>query len=128
MVPWGIFQSMTGRGEKRIFALGNLLRRCASWPTMHKRRSRAGPALDLRAGRGEKWRLLMGQRAWSPSKDRLFCPSQKPWGNGAKGRAELAPAPDLHWAREPERARARGVPWRCKSSRQGARRKGPEEA
>ena len=93
MVPWGIFQNMRGRGAKRIFAFVNLLRRCASWPTMHERHSRAGRALDLRAGRGKKWQLVMGQQAWSPSKHRLFCPSQKPWGNGAKGRAELAPLP-----------------------------------
>ncbi|KAK4828319.1 hypothetical protein QYF61_025331 [Mycteria americana] len=94
---------------------------------MHGKRSGACPALVLHAGRAGEWQLLTGQQAWSPSKQRLFCTSKNPWGNGAKGRAELAPTPNLQWAREPERARARVVPWSCKSSRREGSRKGPEE-
>ena len=86
---------------------------------MLEKRSHTCPALVLHTGRAGKWQLLMGQQAWSPSKHRLFCRSKNPWGNGAKGRAELTPTINLHCAREPERARTRAVPWRCKSSRQG---------
>ena len=110
-----------------LFAFQNLRLRCASWPVMQEKRSRACPALLLHAGRAAQWQLLMGQQAWSPSKQGLFCTSQNPWGNGGKARAELAPAPNLQWAREPKRGRARVVPWRRKSSRQAARGKGPEE-
>ena len=87
---------------------------------MHEKRSRACPVLAWHAGRAQKWQLLVVQQGWSPSKHRLFCTSKKPWGNGAKGRAELASAPNLPWAREAGRARARGAPGRCKSSRQEA--------
>ena len=52
---------------------------------------------------------------------------KNPIGNGAKGRAELSPTPNLQWAREPERARARLAPWRCEGSRQERSRRGPEE-
>ena len=43
-----------------------------------------------------------GLQVWSPSKLRLFCTSENTWGKGAKGRAELAPTPNLQREREPE--------------------------
>lgn len=49
---------------------------------------------------------------------------KNPTGNGAKGRAELSPTPSLQGAREPERARAQVVPWRCEGSRQEWSRRG----
>lgn len=64
------------------------------------------------------WQLLMGQQGWNPSKHRLLCTAKNPLGNGAKGRAEPAPTPSLHWAMEPESTRAGVVPWRCQSSGQ----------
>ena len=109
-----------------LFAFQNLLR-CASWPVMHDKHSRACPALVLHAGRAAKRQLLMVQQACSPSKHGLFCTSKNPWGNGAKGRAELAPTANLQRAREPQGARAQVAPWRCESSRQEPRRKGPED-
>ena len=73
------------------FAFPNLLHRCASWPVMQEKRSRACPALVLQAGRAGKGQLRMGQQAWSPSKHRLLGTSKNPRGNGAKGRAESLP-------------------------------------
>ena len=102
-----------------LFAFQNLLRHCALWPAMHEKHSCACPVLVLHTRRAEQQQLLMGQQAWSPSKHRLLCRSKNPWGNGAKGRAQLSPTTDWHWTREPKRGRARVVPWRCKSSRQG---------
>ncbi len=51
---------------------------CASWPVMREKRSRACPALVLRAGRAGKWLLVMVQRGCSPPKHRLFCRGKKP--------------------------------------------------
>ena len=103
-----------------LFAFQNLLR-CASWPVRHENHSPACPALVLRAGRAEKWQLLMGQQAWGPSKQGLFCTSKNPWGKGAEGKQSSLP---LQTGNGKESPRA---PWRYKSSRQEARYRGPEE-
>ena len=63
-------------------------------------KSALAPALH--AGRAGKWQHLLVQQAWSPSKHGRFCTSKNPWGNGAKGRAELAPATNLHRERARE--------------------------
>ena len=125
VVPWDILQSNAPSDDKSILlALPNLLR-CASWPAMREKRSCACPALGLPAGRAAKWQLFPAgaARLEAFQKHGLSCRSKNPWGKGAKGRAELAPATKLHWAREPERV----APWRCKGSRQDPSGMGPEE-
>jgi len=107
VVPRGIFQTMSCSDDKQTFCLPKLA------PSLCFLASEAGKVLwclpcTRIAGRESCEVAAPGeQQGCSPAQARLFCTSQKSWGNGAKARAELAPTTSWHWAREPERARAR---------------------
>lgn len=75
----GYFQKYDTSTTNMHFAFQNQLRCHASWPVVHEKRSHAFPALVSHAERAEKWQLVMGRPAQSPSQHRLFCTSKIPW-------------------------------------------------